>query len=142
MAGLTWRQALEWREELEKSLEDHWNIINPVKMQQVGVNLDDLIVTSSQKDDKLLLAHTATGICAQDEFFIDRSDWLLCNFLNATKISIGTVWEIGYAWAKGKKILTVLEPGSIHDHQFIRRRSHVFTSDFEEALEFLAAIAI
>ena len=141
MTGLTWRQALHWRKEAERLLSHQWKIINPVR-QQMNSHPDDIILASTQKDTKLALAHTATGICAQDEFYIDQSDWIFCNTLNAQIPSIGTIWELGYAWGTRKKILTLLEPESIHDHPFIRRRSHVFTPSFEEAIDFFQTIAV
>lgn len=141
MSGLTWRDALEWRRTVEDKLHSQWRLISPVK-QQVGQDLDEIITVQSQDDNKLLLHHTATGVTSQDEFYIDQSDWLLCYFLNAQRVSIGTIWEIGYAWGKGKKILSVVEKGSIHDHPFVRRRSHVFTPNLSEAIEFFKAIAV
>jgi len=141
MTGLTWKEALEWREQATWQLEDKWKLINPVR-QQLGSDENAMIEASTQKDGNLILAHTATGICAQDEFYIDQCDWLFCNLLGAPRVSIGTMWELGYAWGQDKKILTVVEPGSIHDHPFVRRRSHIFTPDFDEAVEFFATIAI
>lgn len=141
MSGLKWRDALEWRNKVEEELCYQWRLISPVK-QQLGQNLDELITVQTQNDNELLLHHTATGVTSQDEFYIDQSDWLLCYFLNAPKVSIGTMWEMGYGWGKGKKILSVLEPNSIHDHPFVRRRSHVFTPSLTEAIQFFKAIAI
>lgn len=141
MSGLSWRESLEWRWLVEDKLHSQWRIINPVR-QQRGQDLDVPIEVQQQGQNDLLLQHTATGVTAQDEFYIDQSDWLLCYFLNAPKVSIGTVWEMGYAWGTGKKILTVLEKGSQHDHPFVRRRSHIFTPNLDEAIEFFQAIAI
>ena len=142
MSGMTWRQAMEWRWTAQTRLEHSWRLINPCRTQIPMDKLDEVIIASTQKDGDLDLHLTATGITAQDEFFIDQSDWLLVNFLGAERVSIGTVWEMGYAWAKGKKIVTVVEPGSINDHPFTRRRSHVFTPDFEEALDFFLVVAV
>jgi len=143
MSGLTWQEALAWRKKCEAELYSRWRLINPVRSQIATSSIHDIIPVQLQSDnDYKDLKDTATGVTAQDEFFIDQSDWLLCNFLNADKVSIGSVWEMGYAWGTHKKILTVLEPGSIHDHPFIRRRSHVFTPSLNEAIEFFKAIAL
>jgi nucleoside 2-deoxyribosyltransferase len=143
MTHLTWREALTWRKEVESELSSRWKLINPVRAQVKPEQMDEVIVSPFQGEDKKLdLWVTATGMTAQDEFYIDQSDWILCYLLNAKKVSIGTVWELGYGWGTGKKILTVLEPKSIHDHPFVRRRSHVFTPSLEEAIEFFKNIAV
>jgi nucleoside 2-deoxyribosyltransferase len=105
--------------------------------------MDDIIPASTQLDTEVVdLWVTATGVTAQDEFFIDQSDWILAYFRDATRVSIGSVWELGYGWASGKKILSVIEPGSIHDHAFVRRRSHLFTPHLNEAIQFFKNIAL
>jgi nucleoside 2-deoxyribosyltransferase len=143
MSGLTWQEALGWRRTCEAELSRYWRLINPVRSQSEPSSETDIIPHSTQLDkDYKDLHHTATGITAQDEFFIDQSDWILANFLNAREVSIGSVWELGYGWRGGKKILSVIEPGSCHDHGFIRRRSHVFTPNLDEAIEFFKAIAL
>jgi nucleoside 2-deoxyribosyltransferase len=103
---------------------------------------DPIPLTKRDNKKKVDLWVTATGITAQDEFFIDQSDWILAHFLGADIVSIGTIWELGYGWHANKKILSVLEPGSVHDHGFVRRRSHVFTPSLEEAIQFFKAIAL
>jgi len=141
MTGLTWRQATEWREDA-KVLLPNWDLINPCTTQVPEDALDEIIVASTQEDNDLDITCTATGIVAQDLYFIDRADWLFCNFLYATQISFGTAFEMGYAKRAGKKILSVIEPGSIHDQAFARRGSDIFTSNFEEAIDFFQAISV
>jgi nucleoside 2-deoxyribosyltransferase len=142
MSGLTWRQALAWRREVEAELSNRWRLINPVRAQVAEDKLDQPIPLTNQRKKHVDLWVTATGVTAQDEFFIDQSDWILAYFLDAKIVSIGTVWELGYGWGTGKKIISVLEPGSIHDHGFVRRRSHVFTPHLSEAIDFFKAIAL
>lgn len=143
MSGLTWRQALEWRRECEAELSSRWRLINPVRAQVPEENMDDVIPYSTQLNtEKVDIEVTATAITAQDEFYIDQSDWILANFLFAPKVSIGTVWELGYGWRARKKIYSIIEPGSEHDHPFVRRRSHVFTPDLPDAIRFFKAIAL
>lgn len=143
MSGLTWRQALSWRRECEAELSKDWRLINPVRAQVPEERMDDTIPSTTQLDtEKVDLWVTATGVTSQDEFYIDQSDWILANFLQATHVTIGSVWELGYGWGTRKKILSVIEPGSIHDHAFIRRRSHVFTPSLDEAIQFFKAIAL
>jgi hypothetical protein len=141
MSGLTWREALGWRRECEAELSKDWCLINPVRAQVRDDQMDEIIKLPS-KEEYLPLHLTSSGICAQDEFFINKSDWLLCYYVNAKGPSFGTVWEQAKAWEAGKLILSVITPGSLHDHPFTRRRSHVFTPHLHEAIDFFKAIAL
>jgi len=143
MSGLSWREALAWRREAEAELSKDWRLINPVRAQVPEDQQNEIIEATTQLDTKKVdIEVTATAVTAQDEFFIDQSDWILAYFLGAGKISIGTVWELGYGWGTGKKIFSVLEPGSIHDHAFVRRRSHVFSPHLSDAIQFFKAISL
>lgn len=146
MTGLTWEEATEWRDMATLRLTPQWRVITPVRGQTKynKATMGDVITASTMTEEQpsLPLAYTATGITAQDQFYIDQSDWLLVNFLNANRVSIGTVWEMGYAWGRNKMIISVIEPNSIHDHPFVRRRSHVFVPDLDEAIEYLGVMAV
>jgi len=143
MTGLTWEQATQWREKAALILTPSWRVVTPVKGQLQSAQSD--VITASTMDDTqehLPLAHTATGITAQDEFYVRQSDWVLANFTGSTRVSQGTVWELGFAWGLGKQIISVIPKGDVHDHPFIRRRSHVFVQELDEAIEYLRDMAI
>ena len=54
-------------------------------------------------------------VFTMDVIAIDESKWIvLCNF-GRNHLSAGTSWELGYAFAKNKKILVVNMPGSEKD---------------------------
>ena len=148
MNGLTWRQASEWRDRVEEVLvedkyeadEETWVIYNPLNGEIEGCeDLDEIIGAPKSTDtQRRKLSHTATGITAKDEFYLRKSDWVLANFTGENRVSIGTCWELGFAWALGKQIISVIPPSGIHDHAFVRRRSHIFVPELEEALEYLS----
>lgn len=90
----------------------------------------------------------------RDLWDINRSDIVLANFEGASFASIGTCCEIGYAFARGKFILTVMpdpeasEFAAIgtnaprpahnpHDHIFVTEMSSVILPSMPEALEWV-----
>ena len=139
MSGLTWDEALAWREKVEVELGRDWRVISPVR-PQVEMDRTKIITLQTQKDDELNLWDTATALVATDTFFIDQSDWVLANLLNTKKPSFGTVWELGYAYATRKKIVVLMTPEDAHNHPFTRRGVDIFTPSLEDAIEFFKRI--
>lgn len=74
------------------------------------------------------------GIVRRDFNDVKTCDAVLANVLNATRISLGTAWEVGVAFALQKPLIAVLEPGSVHDHPFITQSATYTFSTLDEAL--------
>lgn len=74
-------------------------------------------------------------IYEKDKLDIERSDIVLVNVLGATKVSIGTVAEIGMAAAMGKQIIVVIEDsGNVHDHPFVTVPASLRLNNLDDAL--------
>ena len=63
-----------------------------------------------------------------------RCDLVLVNLLGATKVSIGTVSEMGMAFAMDKTIITVIEPDNIHQHPFVTETSSLVLDNLDDAI--------
>lgn len=140
MTGLTIKEARIWREEVRVRLRYKWEILSPTDMRYSGeYDAPDGTMSALTKDmrEKLPSHLKPDSLVTMDEFFIDRADFLLCNFIGSDIASIGTMWEMGYAWAKGKKIVSIVDDGNIHDHPFVFRRSHVVVTNLEDAILYL-----
>lgn len=143
MTGLTMEEASAWREEVRARLKHKWTVISPTDIRYSGEydGPDGSLTAPSIEELERLPEHLRPGaLVTMDEFFVDRSEFVLVNLLGATVASIGTMWEMGYAWAKGKKIVTIIDPENIHDHPFVYRRSHVLLSSVEEAIMYLGSL--
>jgi nucleoside 2-deoxyribosyltransferase len=101
-----------------------------------------MIPEPGRPTEHLDLIHTATGLTTKDEYYVRRCDIILANFLGADRGSLGTAWEMGFGYALGKQIISVIALDDPNDHAFIRRRSHLFVPTLEEAVEYLKDIAI
>lgn len=139
MIGLTWEECLGWREHVEVELGRDWKIISPARPQK-DVDRSKMIKLQTRKDNKLHLVDTATGVVASDTFFIKQSDWILANLTNAPKPSIGTMWELGYAYALQKNIIVVMDDNNVHNHPFTRRGVDLFCPTLDEAIEYFKRI--
>ena len=71
----------------------------------------------------------------RDRSDIEGSDVILFNFLGAERVSIGSLWELGYASAGGQYIVVVMRPGNYHDHYFVKKAAAVVVGSLDEAID-------
>lgn len=70
-------------------------------------------------EDQYLEVHplsTAHGITSRDRNDVRTADVVLANFLGATRVSIGTMIEFGWADAFRVPVVAVMEPENVHRH--------------------------
>lgn len=76
------------------------------------------------------------GIMTRDRYDSTHCDAVIVNFLGATKVSIGTVIEIGWTDLIRTPIICAIEPeGNPHDHPMIREAIGFRVPTLEEAIE-------
>lgn len=86
---------------------------------------------------------TAQSIVARDMFDCHRCDVLLVNLLGATMVSIGTVFEIAWAYRAQKPIVLVMEKtGNIHEHPFLDICHGFRVDNLEDAVTAVKAILL
>ena len=65
---------------------------------------------------------------------IDRRDILVASF---DKMTFGTIFECGYAFAKGKKVLILSKMSELKDHPFVMNGCKLLGSSVEELMTML-----
>lgn len=106
ITGLTYKDArYGWRAEFEAMLEPGITVLSPMRheghlaeMKAVPIEPDNLPTH--------LFSHPKM-IVTKDFLDIDLCTIMVANFLEASKVSQGTLIELGYAFAKAKTIITV-----------------------------------
>lgn len=138
ITGKTLEEANDWRENelMLASLAKHGYIpLNPLREKAHLEEWDGLPLparyTPEQEEFEV----------SNDLDDINKSVAILANLKDAERVSIGSVWEIGYANALGKPVITVLEPGGLHDHLFIHNTSLKVVESMFEAVAELAILA-
>lgn len=136
MGGLSVVEANSWRKRCEIELANNYKLLNPISMQ---LESDPKFVFSSKEPNL-----TGQQVTVKDRYFIDQSEFILVNLSDPKSVSVGSVWEMGYAYAKGKNIITVCPKGTkFYDgHPFISNFSHVIFDNLEDAITFLNDIAV
>ncbi len=81
------------------------------------------------------------GIMTRDHWDATRCTVLLVNLLGATRVSIGTVMEIAWAWDHGIPVVAVMErDGNPHDHAMIQEAIGFRVETLDEGIQVVKAI--
>ena len=132
ITGLTYSEArYTWREAFAKMLEPKVTVLSPMRheghlaeMGNVGIQPDNLPTH--------LFSHPKM-IVTKDFLDIDESTIVVMNLLGAKAVSQGTLIELGYAYGKGKTVVTIMDEKNIHNSPFIPVMSHVIVNTMQDA---------
>ena len=123
-----------WRQEVALAMLPGITILSPMRheghlSEHIGP-IDDEVINLAEhffSESKIIFA--------KDVLDIERCDIVLANFLGAAyAVSIGTVSEIGMAYAMGKTIITVMECDNIHYHPFVLEPSALVLHNLDDAI--------
>ena len=127
ITGLQLSQARSWR--------DAWGPLIrslPMEVHTPTRGKSDVKGVLTSKFDE------GRGAFKRDLWDIDRCDIVLVNLEAAEQVSIGTVAEMGYAFAAGKFILLVVPKGEHpHDHLFIEEMASHVVHTMQDAYDWL-----
>ncbi len=116
MTGETYEHATKWRNNVAAKLYDFdIDPIDPLR-GKAFLEVDGVLGNTNGKSP----LESAAGIVTRDCWDVSRCDVLLVNFTGAKIVSIGSCFEIAWAYQRRIPIVIVMEKhGNIHDHCFI-----------------------
>ena len=115
MTGETYKQATEWRNDVAYKLNVLGiDTINPLR-GKAFLEVDGVLGNTNGRSP----LEGAAGIVTRDYWDVSRCDVLLVNFTGAKIVSIGSCFEIAWAYQRRIPIVIVMEESSVHDHCFI-----------------------
>lgn len=137
ISGQSYDGATAWRTLVADELLDEIECYDPMRGKGY------LSGEKGIKDhyDEFNLSRTK-GVVARDYFDVQRCDALLVNLLGATKVSIGTVMEIAWAYDKHKPVVLVMEKGNVHEHGMILECCGYVVGSLEEAIGLIRDILL
>ncbi len=135
--GTTYGECTSWREyAIKKLAEDGITGLSPMRAKDFLKHHPKLVDGIS---DHVLVSDA--GITTRDRWDVKRADAILFNLLGARKVSIGTMFEYGWASAYDKPIITVMEKsGNVHEHAMVRRVSGYRIGTLEDGLAIARAL--
>jgi nucleoside 2-deoxyribosyltransferase len=136
ITGCTYKGCTDWRTEVNKQLANFSVYgLDPMRGKEY---LGKEVCLGNNYANPLSCPR---GIMTRDHWDCTRCDLLLVNFLGATKVSIGTVMEIAWAFDNQIPIILVMEPeGNLHDHAMINEATGFRVSTLEDAVTIVQAI--
>jgi hypothetical protein len=130
LTGISYGDALDWRKYVESKLPADVIAFSALRGKRY-VTTERLLKDAYPEH----LLSTPQGTVTRDRYDVSRCDALFVNFLNADKVSIGTIMEMAWADAWRIPIILVMEEGNVHDHAFVRQIAGFLTGNLDEAIQ-------
>lgn len=145
ITGLTFDDGNEWRESVIEELDDVGiRGFSPLRaknfLREIGV-LDSAGTPESAYIGLNPLSEPK-GITARDRFDCTRCDMILMNLLGATRISIGTMIEAGWADGARRPIVVAMEQDNMHRHAMLNEVAGFIVPTLEEAVAVVKAVLL
>jgi len=118
ITGTTYEECTEWRKMLAAFLPPDVRVLSPLRAKTY---LRDEKVIGDHYTEHIM--STQRGITVRDRWDTICADCLVVNLLGASRVSIGTMIELGWADrdANRKPIIGIMEDeGNLHDHSMVR----------------------
>lgn len=136
ITGCSYNGCTTWRDFFEEELNsDDVQVLSPMRGKDYLEHLD---VIGHEYPEKVMSCQR--GIMTRDHFDTKRSTILVVNFLDADKVSIGTVMEMSWAWDNGIPIVCMMAEGNVHDHPMLRETIGFRVETEKEALHVVRTI--
>jgi len=131
ITGLAYESATDWRQYVIDRLPPHIVGVSPLRGKDYLPKEENL----KEQYPELHPMSTEDGIMTRDFFDVHRADALLVNFLEATRVSIGTVMEISWAHMLRKPVVVVMEKDNIHQHPMLRKASSLIVPSLDAGID-------
>jgi nucleoside 2-deoxyribosyltransferase len=145
ITGLTYDEGNDWREVVMEDLASVGiTAYSPLRaknfLRQIGVL--DAAGTPDSAYMGLNPLSEPKGITARDRFDATRSDVVLMNLLGATRVSVGTMIEAGWADAARRPIVIAMEEDNVHRHAMLNEVAGFIVPTLAEAVAVVKAVLI
>lgn len=138
ITGMNYANArFGWRQEFANRLGEGIIPLSPMRheghLAEMKTAMSVEALKAFEKEKNHIFSHPRM-IVSKDMLDIEQSDLVLVNLLGATKVSQGTVWEMGYAKGKGKQIVVITDDENVHNSPFIKESANVVVDNLDDAV--------
>jgi len=137
VTGCSYEECTQWRSKLYNTLTDlGCTVLDPMRSKEHLSN------------EKEIRASYENHIFSKQKHFFSRDAWdvfnsnlIFANFLEAPKVSIGSVSEIAMAWAwRIPTILVMEEDGNPNDHPFLDEMCGWKVATMDEGIDLVCSL--
>ena len=142
IAGTKGGEAFSWRQDAAFMLDNRGDIdVLDLMRAKSGLGPGPISENFNDYSSKGVF-FTSRGIMLRDFTDVKRADAILVNLLGATKPSLGTVMELGWAYAMQNPVVVAIERhGNPHDnHPMIHEAMPFRVETLDEAVDAIAFI--
>jgi len=151
ISNCSFDSVVDWREHAIKKLPAEILGLSPMRgktylqnMQEISTHVEGR--TDMNENSSVLhlnkIMSSSRGIITRDYNDVRRSDALLVNLAGATKVSIGTVMEIGWAKVLNIPVICVMEEGNVHDHPMVNECIGYRCNTLDEGIELVQMLLL
>jgi len=127
--GLTYEGAQDWREQFATMVDERIAAYSPLRGKDylkmrgpLEVSYDEFPLSTDQ------------GLTTRDRYDCMGADLVVFNLLGATRVSIGTMIELGWADAARRPAILIMEKtGNIHEHPMVRQTTQFRVDNLKDA---------
>lgn len=139
ISGKSYGGATSWR-------DDATRFLNGYSIE----TLDPMRGKASLQGQKVIEDQPAVGgalvadaaIYHRDHWDVERCDVVLVNLSESGKrVSIGTMFELAWAWIHRRVVILVLPDDNVHEHAFVRQAASMRVNTLEEGLQLVLRTA-
>ncbi len=118
ITGCAYGGCTDWRDAVKKELEATgiYHCLTPMRGKKHLEKSKDI----SPLGNESVPGSTSRDILRRDNYDCTRADVLFVNLIGATIISIGSMFEIAWAYDHKRYVVLCMEEGNIHEHIFPR----------------------
>lgn len=131
ITGNSYEEATEWRRQVADVVERHNGVVlDPMRGKDELKGVSSIAIAYPNNDP----TKNSRTVFSRDLADVEQCDIFFVNFY--TVKSVGTPFELGYAYALGKHIISIA-PEPLAQHPFIRESADLVFTDFDAALIYL-----
>jgi hypothetical protein len=132
IAGCTWEETVEWRDHIKARLPE-CRILTPMRGKDFLRTMSAMPLTSKYIGENTPMSEVEEvisnqhAIVVRDHWDVKRCDVLFVNLLPSLatgKASIGTCFELAWAWKYQKPAIVVMNEGNPNDHPFVQEAAY------------------
>jgi nucleoside 2-deoxyribosyltransferase len=128
--------ATEWRQNFKETIKQHNPNIRVLSPMRGKYYLKDCKDIPSTNVEKFGILSGGPAVLTRDYADTTTSDIIVVNLMNAQKVSIGTMFEIAWAYSKHIPIVLIIEDDTvnIHSHSMLFAMCGYRVNSFQDAV--------
>lgn len=137
--GTFFNEAKSWRTDVGEYLNKHgFGVLDPLRGTELLLDNKKIIDSAPISDPSL----SDKAFVQRDKLDVLACDILLANFMEATKVSIGSLFELAWAEDHNKVVVVAMKKNDLlYNHPFIRETCIVFNT-LNDAVDYILSCGV